>query len=171
MIKAIFACDEDWGIGKDNSIPWNDRIDQKWFKESTLGKVVVMGRNTYESLTSPLSLRDNVVISNSLESIPRGFLYSGDIDTAMTQIIERFGSRDIFIIGGYAFSVLVMRVGDISFVALFRYSAVIWTLLIGFWVFGDWPDELTLLGAAIIALSGGYTMLREARIKRLSNGV
>ena len=100
MIKAIFACDEDWGIGKDNAIPWNDRIDQKWFKESTLGKVVVMGRNTYESLTSPLSLRDNVVISNSLESIPRGFLYSGDIDTAMTQIIERFGSRDIFVIGG-----------------------------------------------------------------------
>lgn len=100
MIKAIFACDEAWGIGKDGTIPWNDRIDQKWFKESTLGKVVVMGRNTYESLTSPLSLRDNVVISNSLESIPRGFLYSGDIDTTMTQIIERFGSRDIFIIGG-----------------------------------------------------------------------
>jgi len=73
-----------------------------------------------------------------------------------------------FIIGGYAFSVLVMRVGDISFVALFRYSAVIWTLFIGLWVFGDWPDALTLLGAAIIALSGGYTMLREARIRRQS---
>ena len=73
-----------------------------------------------------------------------------------------------FIIGGYAFSVLVMRVGDISFVALFRYSAVIWTLFIGLWVFGDWPDTLTLLGAAIIALSGGYTMLREARIRRRS---
>ncbi len=73
-----------------------------------------------------------------------------------------------FIVGGYAFSVLVMRVGDISFVALFRYSAVIWTLFIGLWVFGDWPDAQTLIGAAIIALSGGYTMLREARIRRRS---
>lgn len=100
MIKAIFACDDAWGIGKDNTIPWNNRLDQKWFKETTLGKVVVMGRNTYESLTSPLSLRDNVVISNTLESIPRGFLYSGDIDTAMTQIKERFDGRDIYIIGG-----------------------------------------------------------------------
>lgn len=100
MIKAIFACDEAWGIGKDNAIPWDNKLDQKWFKETTLGKVVVMGRNTYESLPSPLSLRDNVIISNSLASIPRGFLYNGDVDTAITDIKERFSGRDIFIIGG-----------------------------------------------------------------------
>jgi S-adenosylmethionine uptake transporter len=41
-------------------------------------------------------------------------------------------------------------------------------LFIGLWVFGDWPDAVTLIGAAIIALSGGYTMLREARIRRQS---
>ena len=79
-----------------------------------------------------------------------------------------FLASAFFIIGGYAFSVLVMRVGDISFVALFRYSAVIWTLFIGLWVFGDWPDAMTLLGAVIIGLSGGYTVLREARIRRQS---
>lgn len=101
-----------------------------------------------------------------------GIMVIGAEFTPMTSTDQAYLiASAIFIIGGYAFSVLVMRVGDISFVALFRYSAVIWTLLIGFWVFGDWPDELTLLGAAIIALSGGYTMLREAHIKRLSNGV
>ena len=101
-----------------------------------------------------------------------GIMVIGAEFTPMTSTDQAYLiASAIFIIGGYAFSVLVMRVGDISFVALFRYSAVIWTLLIGFWVFGDWPDELTLLGAAIIALSGGYTMLREARVKRLSNGV
>ena len=101
-----------------------------------------------------------------------GIMVIGAEFTPMTSTDQAYLiASAIFIIGGYAFSVLVMREGDISFVALFRYSAVIWTLLIGFWVFGDWPDELTLLGAAIIALSGGYTMLREARIKRLSNGV
>jgi len=41
-------------------------------------------------------------------------------------------------------------------------------LFIGLWVFGDWPDAVTLIGAAIIVLSGGYTMLREARIRRQS---
>lgn len=101
-----------------------------------------------------------------------GIMVIGAEFTPMTSTDQAYLiASAIFIIGGYAFSVLVMRVGDISFVALFRYSAVIWTLLIGFWVFGDWPDELTLLGAAIIALSGGYTLLREARVKRLSNGV
>lgn len=100
MIRAIFACDEEWGIGKDGTIPWNNRIDLKWFKESTLGNVVVMGRKTYESLPGPLSMRDVVVISSSLESIPRGFLYQGTPDEVWPQIKERFANRKIFVIGG-----------------------------------------------------------------------
>lgn len=100
MINAIFACDEEWGIGKDGSIPWNNRLDLKWFKESTLGNVVVMGRKTYESLPGPLSMRDMVVISRSLETIPRGFLYNGAPDEVWPEIKERFANRKIFIIGG-----------------------------------------------------------------------
>ena len=72
----------------------------------------------------------------------------------------------IFIMGGYGFSVMVMRVGDISFIAPFRYSGLLWALLLGWAVFGDWPDALTLLGAAIVAGSGLFTLAREGQVNR-----
>ncbi|NVO26458.1 DMT family transporter [Donghicola sp. C2-DW-16] len=70
------------------------------------------------------------------------------------------------IVAGYAFSVMVMRVGDISFVAPFRYTGLIWALILGWLVFGDWPQPLTLLGSAIIVGSGIYMLYREATLGR-----
>lgn len=70
------------------------------------------------------------------------------------------------IVAGYACSVMVMRVGDISFVAPFRYTGLIWALILGWLVFGDWPQPLTLLGSAIIVGSGIYMLYREATLGR-----
>lgn len=71
----------------------------------------------------------------------------------------------VFILGGYLFSIMVMRVGEISFVAPFRYTALVWGLLLGWLVFGQWPDGITLLGSAIIMATGIYTLWREQRRK------
>lgn len=68
----------------------------------------------------------------------------------------------VFIVGGYLFSVLVMRVGDVSFVAPFRYSGLLWALAVGWFAFGDWPDVLTLLGSAVVVGSGLFMLYREA---------
>ena len=62
--------------------------------------------------------------------------------------------------------IAAMRIGDISFVAPFRYSRIIFGLLIGLWAFGERLDVFTLLGAAIIIASGLYTFAREARLRR-----
>lgn len=67
----------------------------------------------------------------------------------------------IFILGGYLFSVMVMRVGEIGFVTPFRYTALIWGLLLGWLVFGEWPNTLALLGGGIVAATGIYTLWRE----------
>ena len=67
----------------------------------------------------------------------------------------------MFIIGGYFFSVRVMRVGEISFVAPFRYTGLVWALLLGWLAFGDWPTPLTLLGAGIVVATGLFTLYRE----------
>ncbi|WP_340303876.1 DMT family transporter [Roseobacter sp. HKCCD7870] len=72
----------------------------------------------------------------------------------------------ICIIGGYLFSIMTMRVGEIGVVAPFRYTALVWALILGFFVFGDWPDLLTLIGAAIVVASGIFTLLREHRVAR-----
>lgn len=73
-MKAIIACDPNGGIGYQNKLPW-DKIqgDLPRFKKLTLGKVVVMGRNTWESLPSaPLSNRLNFVLSTSPLNLPSG---------------------------------------------------------------------------------------------------
>ena len=71
----------------------------------------------------------------------------------------------IFIMGGYAFSVMVMRIGEISVIAPFRYTGLLWALILGWLVFGDWPDAITMLGGAIVVASGLFALYRERRIK------
>jgi S-adenosylmethionine uptake transporter len=71
----------------------------------------------------------------------------------------------IFIVGGYYFSVQVMRVGEISFVAPFRYTSLLSALILGLVVFGEWPDGMTLLGGAIVVATGLFALSREHRAK------
>jgi S-adenosylmethionine uptake transporter len=70
------------------------------------------------------------------------------------------------IVGGYTFSVMVMRVGDLATVAPFRYTSLLFALVLGLALFGEWPTMLTLLGAAIVAGTGIYTLLRERHLRR-----
>ena len=71
-----------------------------------------------------------------------------------------------FIIGAYLCSVMVMRVGDVGFIAPFRYTGLVWALVLGFLIFGEWPNALTLVGAAIIVATGVFSLWREARLAR-----
>lgn len=64
---------------------------------------------------------------------------------------------------GYMTVVMVMRVGDIAVVAPFRYTALIWALLFGWVFFGTLPDGTALIGAAIVVISGIYTLWHSAR--------
>lgn len=66
-----------------------------------------------------------------------------------------------FVIVGYMFVVMVMRVGEIGFVAPFRYTALIWAILLGWLVFGQFPDNYTLTGSAVVVATGIFTLYRE----------
>lgn len=70
----------------------------------------------------------------------------------------------VFIFAGYFLSVAVMRLGALAVVTPFRYAALLWALLLGWLVFGDWPAPLTLLGAAIIVATGLFTLYRDSRV-------
>ncbi|MEM7490868.1 MAG: DMT family transporter, partial [Pseudomonadota bacterium] len=69
----------------------------------------------------------------------------------------------LFILGGYVFSIAAMRHGEVAVVTPFRYTAILWGLMLGLLVFGEWPDALTLLGAVLVVASGLYTLWRETR--------
>jgi drug/metabolite transporter (DMT)-like permease len=69
----------------------------------------------------------------------------------------------IFLIIGYLSVVMAMRVGDISVVAPFRYTALVFAIVLGWFAFGQLPDPVTLLGALIVIATGIYTFYRERR--------
>ena len=69
---------------------------------------------------------------------------------------------------GYQFIIMAMRTGDISFIAPFRYTALLWALLLGYLIFGDVPDVPMIVGSAVIVASGIYMLYREQVVgKRL----
>ena len=70
------------------------------------------------------------------------------------------------LIVGYMFVVMVMRVGDISFVAPFRYVSLLVAIILGWVMFKTFPDFYTLVGAAIVVASGIFTLVREGRLAR-----
>jgi drug/metabolite transporter (DMT)-like permease len=76
------------------------------------------------------------------------------------------GAAAVLVIIGYQFIIMSMREGDISYVAPFRYSALLWSILLGFMIFGDVPDSAMIAGAAIIVASGLYALYRERIVGR-----
>ncbi len=75
------------------------------------------------------------------------------------------GSAAVFVLMGYLFSVMVMRVGEVGFIAPFRYSSLLWALGLGWIVFGDWPDSVTLIGAALVVGAGLFTLFRQRAVQ------
>jgi len=70
----------------------------------------------------------------------------------------------IAVLGAYLCSVGAMRAGEVSFVSPFRYTGLLWALVLGFIAFGDFPEWPTLVGAAIVVASGLFMLYRERRL-------
>mgnify|MGYP001324851654 FL=1 len=93
MLSMIFACDEKGAIGKEGDLPWRQSSDLKHFKRTTLEKIVVMGRKTWESLGQPLPKRRNIVMTR------RGV--DDDVETmSFEQVMSLAEEHEVMIIGG-----------------------------------------------------------------------
>ena len=68
---------------------------------------------------------------------------------------------------GYLVSVYAIRTGDVSFTAQFRYIGLIAALILGYVFFGEWPDRLALIGAAIIVGTGAFTLYRQRASRKV----
>ena len=75
--------------------------------------------------------------------------------------IALLGAAACLVLVGYQFIIKAMRVGDISFIAPFRYTALLWAILLGIVIFHDMPDLPMIVGATVIVGSGLYMLLRE----------
>ena len=100
QVSMIFASDNQHAIGYQNGLPWKGYPeDMEWFKQNTMGKVVIMGRRTYESLPArfrPLPGRTNVVLTSNTETF-----IDAIVSPSVEAVLERFkGEKEIVIIGG-----------------------------------------------------------------------
>ena len=103
-MQAILHCDSKWGIGKKNDLMFRLPKDMKYFRETTLNKVVVMGSNTLLSFPNqkPLKNRTNIVLwPNGDENKAKedGFIMVQSLDELFREI-KKYNTDDIFVIGG-----------------------------------------------------------------------
>lgn len=101
LISLIAAMDENWGIGKNNRIPWRLSADLKTFKTLTMGRHLIVGRKTAESIARPLPGREGIVITRALSFALPGWETVHSLEEALTLAQQR-GETEAFIGGGTA---------------------------------------------------------------------
>jgi len=100
IISVIAAVGVKGQIGLNGKLPWNSPEDIKRFKYLTLGKVVIMGRTTYESLGLPLVGRQNIIITTQKDYAAPLCNVSNNLAEAIASLSKNKFNREIFIIGG-----------------------------------------------------------------------
>ena len=98
-ISIIVAMDENRVIGADGGIPWHLPDDLKWFKRNSLGKTLIMGRRTYESIGRPLPGRTTMVVTRNSGFEAPGCHVCGSFDAALDAAAE-MGAHEVVAAGG-----------------------------------------------------------------------
>ena len=99
MITGIVAVDRNLAIGKDGRLPWHYSADLKFFKETTTGNAVVMGRHTWLTLKGPLKDRRNIVLSRDQNlQVSDSVTVMSDVEAIVSLARDR--NEHLFVIGG-----------------------------------------------------------------------
>lgn len=109
MISLIAAIGKNNELGKGNTLLWHMPADMKFFRETTRGHTVIMGRKTFESLKGPLPKRKNIVITRDKTYLRD----SVDVVHSLEEAIKLAGDKDeVFIIGGAEIYKQSMNIAD-----------------------------------------------------------
>jgi len=114
-ISLVVAASENNAIGKNNQLLWNLPNDLKFFKNTTWGFPVIMGRKTFEEVNKPLPGRTNIVITNNPGWQAAGTITAGNINEAIAKAAET-NSKQAFIIGGGEIYKQSMEIADIIYI-------------------------------------------------------
>ena len=116
MINCIVAVEKNHGIGFEGSMPWPHlKYDMKWFKQLTMGHIIIMGSTTWSGLGQSLPGRVNIVLSRNHSCAGADHVFS-DTDTALDFCEIEYPDLEIFIIGGQAIYEQYMGVIDTFYV-------------------------------------------------------
>jgi len=104
-LTAVVAVSQNGYIGKDGGLPWHLPAEMAFFKRTTTGHPIIMGRKTYESIGRPLPERKNIIISRDKMYEAEGCLVVSSLEEALE---AARGSDEVFIIGGASIYQLAM---------------------------------------------------------------
>ena len=122
-MNLIVAVDKNWAIGKDNKLLVSIPDDMKFFRETTTGKVVVMGRKTLESFpnSKPLPNRVNIVLTKDAKYEANGTIIVHSKEE-LNEELKKYNSDDIYVIGGESIYRMMLDECDRAFVTYVDYS-------------------------------------------------
>jgi dihydrofolate reductase len=111
LLSLIVAMDQDRVIGRDNQLPWHMPADLRFFKNITLGKPIIMGRKTHESIGRPLPRRKNIVVTRNTGYQAPGCLVTSSVEGAFR--LAEPAAEVMLIGGGTLFAQTLDRAGRI----------------------------------------------------------
>ncbi|HET7715856.1 MAG TPA: dihydrofolate reductase [Bauldia sp.] len=114
-VSIVAAVAENGVIGNGGAMPWRLSADLRRFKALTLGKPVIMGRRTFESIGKPLAGRMNIVVSRQPEYRPEGVAVVADFSAALERAkaeARTLGVDEVFVIGGGEIYAAAMPLAD-----------------------------------------------------------
>ena len=128
-MNLIVAVDKNWGIGYQNKLLNSIPEDMKYFRETTTGKVVVMGRKTLESFPGkkPLKNRVNIVLTGDKNYSVDGAVIVHDMEE-LHEELKKYDSKDIYVIGGESIYKQLLDECDVAHITKidFAYEADAW---------------------------------------------
>lgn len=121
-MNIIAAVDKNWGIGKNNQLLVRIPADQKFFRETTTGKVVVMGRKTLESFPGgvPLKNRTNIVLSHNADYRVKDAIVVHSL-AELEGELEKYPSEDVYVIGGEKIYAQLLDRCDVAHITKINY--------------------------------------------------
>jgi dihydrofolate reductase len=113
-LSLVVAVAANGVIGRAGALPWRIADDLKWFRQRTIGKPIVMGRKTFDSIGQPLKGRANIVVSRRGRAID-GAILARSIDDALAIArleAEKLGAEEICVIGGGEIYAQTLAIAD-----------------------------------------------------------
>lgn len=122
-MNIIAAVDNNWAIGKNNQLLVQIPMDQKFFREVTEGKVVVMGRKTLEGFPNglPLSNRTNIVLTHSQTFKVKNAIIVHSLDELHREL-EKYNSEDVYVVGGESVYEQLLDECDVAHITKINYA-------------------------------------------------